>query len=295
MRTVFPAANLKNGFMAHTLDDDNLLTKILDSKIHIPAQPGILLEIDKLIGNPNNSLTDIGNLITRDVALSAAIFKLIRSPLYRLPAQNISLSKAISIIGLNQVTNLIKGLALRKAIGGQELAYEKFWERSNEIATLSAIIAEKQIAACNIAVDQAYMAGLFHECGIPILMQRFPDYCREFRLNEGLNWPDHEQEDQRFHTDHAVTGYLVAKHWNLPQFICDAIRFHHDLLHVDHAARTLVSILQTARHLQAQIHRLHDDAWPAIRKQVLEEICVGEKDAKEFFEEVLDNFAQQEQ
>jgi len=75
-----------------------------------------------------------------------------RSPTY--PKQS-------TILGINQVANLIKGLLLREAIGGNEVAYEKFWERSNEIALLCAIIAKKQISACNIAVDQAYMADYF--------------------------------------------------------------------------------------------------------------------------------------
>lgn len=280
--------------MTQRIDDKQLLASTLGSKIQIPPQPAILLEIEQLIGKPNNNLAAIGKLIHKDVGLSAAILKLVNSPLYRPHAPTTSIGKALSVIGLNQVTNLVKGIALRNAIGGQELAYEKFWERSQEIATLSAIIAGKQISACNIAPDQAYMAGLFHECGIPILMQRFPDYCREFGLNEGLNWPDHRREDLRYRTDHAVVGYLVARHWGLPQFICQAIRHHHELLQVDHAARTMVSILQTARYLQSRIHRQPDPAWEPIRQHALEEICIEEKGAAEFFEDVIDSFVHHE-
>ena len=246
----------------------------------------------RLIDEPDNNLGEIGKLINQDVALSAAIFKLLGSPLYPQRTRATSTATAISLIGVHQAANLVQGLALRNAIVGQEMAYEKFWERSHEIATLSAIIAGKQISACNIPAEQAYMAGLFHECGIPILMQRFPDYCGEFRLNEGLNWPDHREEDLRYHTDHAVVGYLVAKHWKLPGFICEAARFHHDMLHVEHAALTMVSILQAACHLQARIHHQRDDGWHAIREQVLEEIGVEEKESTEFLEDVTDTFIQ---
>lgn len=281
--------------MPDNLTDEQLLAQILESKIQIPPQPAILLELDKLIAKPDNNLIAISNLVAKDVALSAAIFKLVNSPIYRQQATpTTSIAKAISLIGLNQLTNLVKGIALRKAIGGKELAYEKFWERSAEIATLSAMIAARQISACNIAPDQAYMAGLFHECGVPILMQRFPDYCQEFRLNEGLNWPDYLKEDKRYRTDHVVVGYLVAKNWKLPQFICQAIRYHHDLLHVEHAARTMVSILQIASHLQNRIHQQKDKEWPSIRKQALEEVGLDEKYANEFIDDVIDTFVQQE-
>ncbi len=275
-----------------TSNEQTLLDKLLSSKINIPPQPAILLEIDKLINKPNNQLTAIGNLINKDVGLSAAIFKLVNSSFYKPAAPITSIQKAITILGLAQVSNLIKGVSLRKAIGGHELAYEKFWERSDEIATLSAIIAAKQISACNIAVDQAYMAGLFHECGVPILMQRFPEYCQSFRLNHGSNWPDFHDEDRHFNTDHTVVGFMVTKHWNLPEFICQAVRFHHDRLNVDHAALTLVSILQMARHLHKKIHRLPDTEWPDVGGQVLEEIGVGKEGSLEFMEDVIEIFTQ---
>lgn len=277
-----------------TPNEQALLEKILASQISIPPQPAILLEIDRLINKPNNQLTAIGNLITKDVGLSAAIFKLVNSSFYNQPTPITSIQKAITVLGLSQVTNLIKGLSLRKAIGGQEIAYEKFWERSNEIATLSAIIAAKQISACNIAADQAYLAGLFHDCGVPILMQRFPEYGQSFLLNQGSNWPEFHEEDVRFNTDHTVVGFMVTKHWNLPEFICEAVRFHHDRLSVDHAALTLVSILQMARHLQKKMHREKDSEWAAIGKQVLEEIGIDREGSVEFMEDVVEIFTQQQ-
>lgn len=270
--------------------EQELLDNVVGSQINIPPQPSILLEIDELINKPDSQLSAISNLINKDVGLSAAIFRLVNSSFYKSPMHIANIQKAITILGLTQVTNLIKGLSLRKAIGGQELAYEKFWERSDEIAELSAIIAGKQISACNIAVDQAYMAGLFHECGVPILMQHIPEYCRAFRLNQGSNWPDFHEEDRRFKTDHTVVGFLVTRHWNLPEFICQAVRFHHDYLSVNHASLTLVSILQMARHLHKKIHCLQDDEWSDAEGQVLEEIGISKEGATEFMEDVLEVF-----
>jgi HD-like signal output (HDOD) protein len=269
-----------------------LLESVLGSQISIPPQPAILLEIDNLLSKPNNQNTAIGNLINKDVSLTAAIFKLVNSSFYKSPTKITSIEKAITILGINQVENLIKGLLLRKSIGGNEVAYEKFWERSNEIALLCAIVSRKQISACNIAVEQAYMAGLFHECGVPILMQRFPEYCHSFRLNKGSNWPDFHDEDKRFKTDHTVVGFLVTKHWNLPEYICQAVRFHHDRLNVEHAALTLVSILQMARYLHKKLHHINDPEWPDISSTILEEIGIHKEEEADFIEDVLEKFNQ---
>lgn len=280
---------------ADAADEQALIAHILDSQINIPPQPAILLEIEKLIVKPSNNLVAIGNLIAKDVGVSATIFKLVNSSFYKPSQQVASIAKAIAIIGLMPVTNIIKGLALRKALGGNELVYEKFWERAEEIAVLSSIIANKQISSCNIAMDQAYMAGLFHECGVPILMQRFPDYCEVFRLNQGNNWPDFREEDLLFDTDHAVVGFLVAKHWKLPDFICQAVRYYHERLSVEHSALTLVSILQMARHLHNRLHLVDDPEWQGIRESVLEEIGVAENGSEEFSEEILEIFIQQQE
>lgn len=262
---------------------------ILNSGVHIPPQPTILQEIQKLIDKPGNSLVAIGNLIKKDVGLSSAIFKVVNSPVYKPRSPIDSVTKAITIIGMVQITNIIKGVSLLHSLSGQEPVYDKFWERSHEIASLSSVIAGKQLTACNVAMDQAYMAGLFHECGVPILMQRFPAYCKMFRLNKG-SWPDFREEDKRLETDHAVVGYLVAKHWHLPDFVCKAVRYHHDALYVGHAALTLVSILQAARHCYALLHHLDDNEWPNQQQRVCDEIGLAEADVDDFLEDVIDTF-----
>lgn len=266
------------------------IERVLRSQINIPPQPAILLELSRLIDAPDDNLGAISDLIGRDVGLSAGVFRLVNSSAYNLPHKLTSISKAISVLGLTQVMNLVKCMALRRVLNGNEMAYQKFWDRSEEIAGLASIIAGRQVAVCNIAVEQAYMAGLFHGCGVPILMQHHPEYCKQFRLNRGGGWPDLREEDRLFDTDHAVVGYMVAKHWNLPDFICQAIRFQHDQLNTEYVALTLVSVLQMAQHLQTVLYQVHDDRWPKIESQVIEEIGIGEDEVKEFMEDVVEAF-----
>jgi HD-like signal output (HDOD) protein len=253
----------------------------------------VLREIETLMASPGNGTAGIARLIGQDVGLAAAVFKVVNSPFYGLGKPVESVAQAILLLGVNQLVNIVKAASLRQAVGGHELAYEKFWERSQEIASLALIVANLQISACNVQPDQAYLAGLFHECGVPVLMERFPDYCKAFRLGEGNHWPDFHEEDRRFNTDHAVVGYLLAHHWKLPGFICEAVRHHHDRLHVGHAALTMVSILQMARHLHARLHDLPQPWWDEAREQVLEEIGVSQDGQMEFEEEALDLFRQQ--
>lgn len=78
------------------------------------------------------------------------------------------------------------------------------------------LVAEERVSVCNIFPDQAYLAGVFRDCGVPLLMERFPAYCQSMHLDEHVLWFNLAEEDRKYQTDHAVVGYFVAKHWKLP-------------------------------------------------------------------------------
>ena len=274
----------------HTDSEQSLVDDLLKSGIVIPPQPAILIEMEQMLGQPNTNISAIAKLIAKDAGLSALIFKIIGSPAYGLRKQGDSLEKAISVIGMTQIANIIKSAVLRQTLSGTAQHYEWFWERSSEIAQLASVIAWKQRTVCNIFPDQAYMAGLFHDCGVPILMQRFPEYGHSFKSSSGKTWPDLMMEDKAFNTDHCVTGFLIARHWRLPDFICQAVRFHHDILHTEHKATTMVAILQMAMHIQNVYAGNPDSEWAENRARVLEELGISAEGCKEFEEDVYDTF-----
>lgn len=271
-----------------TTDEQKEFEKLLGSGITLPAQPSVMLEIEHLIHSPKVRLDAIAKLISSDTALTAIIFKIIGSPIYGLRKPIHSVEKAISLIGVAQLDIVVKSAALRQSISGAEPFYEWFWEHSGEIAQLCSIIAYKQRSVCNIYADDAQLAGLFHDCGVPLLMRRFPEYCKSFRLEHDRRWPNVVAEDSALNTDHAVVGYLIARHWNLPDFVCQAVRFHHEILHTEHKATTMVAILQMARHIYNVYHNTDDTEWETSHQQALEEIGVGQKGLKEFEEDVYD-------
>jgi HD-like signal output (HDOD) protein len=276
-----------------TADEQQDLEKLLGSGITIPAQPKILLDMDRLLNKPKVNISAIAQLVSQDPAMTAIIFRIIGSPIYGLRKPIESVEKAIAVIGLTQMANIVKSAALRRSLAGSEPFYEWFWERSGEIAQLCSIIAYKQRTVCNIFPDQAQLAGLFHDCGVPMLMQRFPQYCTPFRLEHGRKWPNVVEEDRALQTDHAVVGYLIARHWNLPDFICQAVRFHHEILQTEHKATTMVAILQMARHIYNIYSKNNDSEWEVNNERVMEEIGLSVEGLKEFEEDVYDTLKSQ--
>lgn len=267
------------------------LEQLIGKSITIPPQPKILVDLHQLAHEESPKLNKIAQLVSKDVGLSAMVFKVINSPLYGLTKEVDSVSQAIAVIGLDPLFSIIKGIALRRGVGGNTPAYDRFWERSNDLALLCSIIAAKQRQVCRIAPDQAYMLGLFGECGVAILMQRFPDYCKALNDKQFRGWPDLEKEDRAFKTSHAVVGYLLAKNWRLPESICQAIRYAHDIApHQDHETVILVAILQMAMHIARLVAGSRDDDWLHFQAIVTQELGISLDGLKEFEEEIIDLF-----
>ena len=176
-------------------------------------------------------------------------------------------------------------------IKANRLAYESFWARSQSVAQLAMLIADDRVAVCNIFPDQAYLAGIFHDCGVLLLLQRFSSYCKEMRLEDQGRWVDLGEEDRKFSAEHSVVGYIVARHWHLPDFICDAIRYHHEINELgQHAARTMVAILQLAIELYYRTQHVENPEWAKVADEVLPELGLGADALPEFADIVTERY-----
>lgn len=260
--------------------------------IRIPAQPRILIELRKKLDSDNYSMKDLARIISADPGISAMLFKAVRSPVFSGGKDLRSIEQVLMVIGIKQTCNIVQAISLSSSLSdASRKSFEKFWTRSQEVAQIAALIAADRVSVCNIFPDQAYMAGIFHDCGVPVLMLRFPEYCS--RLNTDAGWPSILEEDHQFGVDHCSIGYLVARHWQLPDFICQAILHHHEI-EMPHekmgAVRTLVAMLELAIHIYHVTNRVDHLHWRDIREEVLAELGIHPDLELSFQEEIAEQF-----
>lgn len=269
------------------------IKRVLEGGIRIPAQPRVLNELRKLMARQELDVRLLARTINQDPGLTAMLFKVVGNAAYRKHQPFDSLEQILHAVGVAQTYNLAQAIALRNVgMTSDKRVYEAFWVRSQAVGELAMLIAEERVAVCNLFPDQAYLAGIFHACGVPLLLQRFPSYCSELRLGTPGHWANWQEEDRKFNTDHAVVGYLVARHWCLPGFICDAIRYQHSMLDLgDHDARSMVAILLLAIEIHARDQRVPNPEWDAVRSQVLPELGLSDEALPEFVDVVLERYA----
>lgn len=275
------------------VNEKEALERLAKQGVKIPPQPRVLMELQRLLASDDYEMRSVAKVIGQDPGIVALLFKLARSPAFSRGKKVDSLEQILMVVGIKQVFNLVQAAALSTSLGDKtRRAFEVFWNRAHEIAQMAAIIAEDRVSVCNVFPDQAYLAGIFHECGVPVLMLRFPRYCAALQLDNATCWPNLAEEDAKFHVDHCSVGYLVARHWGLPDFVCDAIRFHHELPEENTvgASVTLVAIIQLGAHYYHMLHHVDDPLWQKIGTRVLSEIGLGADDEKDYYEQVCASF-----
>jgi len=274
-------------------EESRSVLRLIEKGITIPPQPRVLQELQASLARGVADVRVLARIIAQDPGVGAMLFRVVQSAAFRRYQPFTSLEHILQAVGIQQTGNLVRAIALSAALPAKHnrRAFETYWARSQAISDLAMLIAEDRIMVCNIFPDQACLAGIFHDCGVPVLMQRFATYGKDMRLDEPGNWVDLAEEDARFNADHCVIGYLVAKHWRLPDFICDSIRFHHDFRRIDvHAARTMVAILQFAIQLYSLDQRFNNAEWLKVSEEVLEELGLREEFLSEFIDVILDRY-----
>ena len=233
--------------------------------LEIPPCPAVLADLSAEMKRADTSAARIANLISKDVALAGGVLKIANSPLFASGRRITSVSEALTMLGFKNVFNMVINQLLRKTLVTSELPMrmDRFWDSSAHNARVCAELAG---TLRGISRDVAYSFGLFHDCGMPILMRRFADYKDTLKLaNEADGRVFTDVEDERHGTNHAVIGYLMARNWALPESVAQAILVHHDYAvfdvdaHLPEETLVLVAINVLAERVTGMFLRSSDD------------------------------------
>jgi len=255
------------------------------SGIYIPPQPGLFEQITAC----GADLEKIGEVISVDPGLSAAVIKIVNSPAFGLANRISSIPQAVIMLGVDRVVGILKTLLLRESMVSLKtrLDMNLFWEISLSVATVASTICRQ----LNLAVaDEAYTLGLFHNCGVPILASMYPDYQQVIEYSYSReDGRITSEEFTKFGVHHAAAGYRVARVWNLPTVICMAVKNHHSVERLlddqsieNPTLKTLICVLKMAEDMVNLPEKLAqcdvDFEWQKIGGQVLEFTGLSEYD-----------------
>ncbi|NND61162.1 MAG: HDOD domain-containing protein [Gammaproteobacteria bacterium] len=209
------------------LNDDELQTLVTEMG-SLPSLPSLYSEIMQAISD-GKPLTEIGEIVAKDVAMTAKVLKIVNSAFFGLSRHVESPAQAAAILGIDAVRSLVltaKVFADFEVSGALDI--EKLWDHSGRVGGLARKIAQLENQPRKVA-DFSQMAGMLHDIGKLVLASQFGgEYGRVAELQAQPDSEDWQCEQEVFGHSHNEVGAYLLGLWGLPNPIVEAAAFHHD-------------------------------------------------------------------
>lgn len=204
------------------------LDRLVEETSTIHSLPLFYERLNETINHPRSSIDDISKIITEDQGLTARLLRLANSPLFGCYARVDSITKAVTIIGTQQLRDLALAASVMgvfKGIPEDLLNMTSFWQHSIACGIIARSLA---VYRRESNVERLFVAGMLHDVGQVVLASARPDVCREL-LEAQRDTKKYylELEHEQLGFDHAELGGALLKKWKIPASIGEPVACHH--------------------------------------------------------------------
>jgi HD-like signal output (HDOD) protein len=198
----------------------------------IKRMPSLSTTVGKVLeicSRTDASPNELNKVISLDPVLTGQVLKLINSAYYSLVNEVTSLTRAITMLGMNTVKNMALSTAIIRSVSGAKkskaLPTKKFWAHSIGTGVCAKLLA-KANGVPLMECEEYFVAGLLHDLGkIPF----GDEYIEVLHAASDEQRPLVDIEREILGVGHQEVGRLIAEKWKLNEAMTCAIAFHHDV------------------------------------------------------------------
>ena len=185
--------------------------------------PDVYVRLKELLDDDSSSLEDIAQLISLEPALASNLLKIANSALFNFPREIDSIDRALMILGIREVENLINTYGVTAAFSGLDRKIadmDRFWEISVDCALLTKFLAKK---AGMQNSEGLFLSGLLHNIGELAIVH---NEAKKVQFCEGYNSQETPWDRQlsAFGFCFSDCSAELLSLWNLPETIIEPIR-----------------------------------------------------------------------
>jgi HD-like signal output (HDOD) protein len=117
---------------------------LLDEYTEIASLPMIFVQINEALNSRSGSITDVSRIIGEDPGLTARLLRLVNSPLYGFPSRIETISRALVVVGTQQLRDMALATSVIKLFSGipaDLVTMESFWQHTVACALAARILA----------------------------------------------------------------------------------------------------------------------------------------------------------
>lgn len=189
--------------------------------------PEIYLRLKRLMAEPDFAMAEVALVISHDPSLTARLLKIVNSSLYSFPTPVETVSRAITLLGTQQIHDIILVTAVAEAFKGMApgiMDVRRFWRCAMQCA-----VTCRHLAAISQGSDQErlFAAGLLCDIGHLLMYQAVPESMQQaIFLARETKLPMDQAERQILGFDYTEVGATLMEQWQLPTSLCTTTRYH---------------------------------------------------------------------
>jgi len=246
--------------------------------------PEVAIKINSMVDDPNVSVDEIGQLISQDPALTIRVLAIANSPFYGLSSEISTISRAVTVLGTKQLTDVVLSTSTTNAFSGipiHLISVDDFWYHSLYCGLLAQELSSKHNPPLR---DSMFVAGLLHDIGHLVMFNKIPEKIHDalLRTVQGESLPLYLEEREVIGFDHGQVGAALGRVWNLPAYLIECMEFHHEPLKAKDF-KLEVELIHIANAIASlpYVDEIDESDFQAIDKQVWEETGLTVQDVQQ--------------
>lgn len=227
---------IEDALRASDLEVGGRVKQILARIDALPVLPKYISDVVDALNQEPVNLELVGDLVSRDVAMSAKLLALVNSPYFGFRRRVSKPAQAVVLLGTEAMRALVMSLHAFSSFdpkGVPGFSLEFLWDHCARVACVAKQFA--LLEGCDKdVVGKVYMAALLHDLGKLLLCAEFSEeYNQILEEVRETNQVVSEVERRLLGTTHAEIGAYLLALWGLPSDVVDIVANHHSPQELD--------------------------------------------------------------
>lgn len=190
----------------------------------LASLPPVYLRIREALESPDDSLSGVAATIAGDPVTTARLLHVVNSALYGFGGQVATVTRAVTILGLQQVHDLVLALSLHDAFIERDtgaLDLRRFWRDSVRCGLIAREIGREIRLP---VTERLFVVGLLADLGHLVMDQTVPELAAAAKSASEAGYEPLDAAERRLvGCDHAEVGASLMEYWKLPAGFARAI------------------------------------------------------------------------
>ena len=196
--------------------------------LELVSLPDICNRIIEALRSPKSSASFLASIVGNDQNLSLKVLKIVNSPFYGLVAKVDTLSRAVAILGVDQLLTISLSLSMIQTFEGIPptlVNMRSFWKHSIACGLASKLMAKHLRLP---EPERFFLMGLLHDVGKLVMFKLFPKHALAALMrSRHKESPGYVTENVLWGFNHASLLERLLTEWGFPASLVETVPYHH--------------------------------------------------------------------